>query len=151
MFYDNFVLLCKEKGISPSKAAEECGINRSSVTSWKKSGYTPRGNVLQKIAEYFGVSVDRLIGAGEKEKAPAPYEEDTRSVEEILEQTKKQLMNQEGLMFDGGVASEEAIESILAAMKIGLEIAKGKTREEKEKAAKLKAEILAKAEAMDDD
>ena len=85
----------------------------------------------------------------EKTKAPAS-EADTRSVEEILEQAREQLLNQEGLMFEGGVATDEAIESILAAMKIGLELAKTKTQAEKERAAKLKAEILAEAEAMED-
>lgn len=150
MFYDNFVLLCKEKGVSPSKAAEECGVNRSSVTSWKKSGYTPRGNVLQRLAEYFGVSVDRLIGSDANEKTQVPGEGDPRSVEEILAWTRRQLETQEGLMFDGGVASDEAIESILAAMKIGLELAKSRSREEKQRAAKLKAEILAEAEKVDD-
>ena len=29
---------------------------------WKKRGYTPRAEVLHKIADYFGVTVDYLLG-----------------------------------------------------------------------------------------
>ena len=38
-------------------------------------------------------------------------------------------MSQEGLMFDGKPASPEAIDSILSAMQIGMEIAKKKNKE----------------------
>lgn len=61
-FYEMFVFLCEQKGVKPGRAATECNINRSNVTSWKKNGYTPRGEVLQKLASYFGVSADYLLG-----------------------------------------------------------------------------------------
>lgn len=54
---------------------------------------------------------------------------DEKDIEKILEQTREQLMNQEGLMFDGDPASPEAIDSILSAMQIGMELAKKKNKE----------------------
>lgn len=71
MFYDVFLSLCNKANIKPSKAAEECGINRSNVSLWKSKGYTPRGDALQALADYFGVSVDYLLGNEPKEKTPA--------------------------------------------------------------------------------
>lgn len=62
MFYDTFLSLCSEKGLKPGRVADEIGINRGTVTSWKKCGYTPRAEVLQRIADYFGVTVDYLLG-----------------------------------------------------------------------------------------
>lgn len=62
MFYDTFLSLCSEKGMKPGRVADEIGINRATVTSWKKRGYTPRAEVLHKIADYFGVTVDYLLG-----------------------------------------------------------------------------------------
>lgn len=62
MFYDNYASRCREKGISPSKAAEEIGINKASVSNWKKNGYTPRAEILQRIANYFDISVGTLLG-----------------------------------------------------------------------------------------
>jgi transcriptional regulator with XRE-family HTH domain len=68
MFYDVFAELCEKRGIKPSKAAEECGINKSNVSNWKNNGYVPRGDALNKIADYFCVSTDYLLGNEQKEK-----------------------------------------------------------------------------------
>ena len=61
MFYDKYIALCKENNISPSRAAQEIGFNKSSITNWKNNGYTPRKEILVSIADYFGVSVDFLL------------------------------------------------------------------------------------------
>lgn len=82
-FYERFASLCQGKGVKPGRAAMDCGINRSNVTAWKKGGYTPRAEVLQRIAAYFGVSVDELMG-DEPEKAPAPVGERGVSDEEMM-------------------------------------------------------------------
>lgn len=87
MFYDRYLFLCKMRGISPSRAAVEMGINKGNVSTWKKSGYTPRGEALNKIAEYFGVSVDYLLTGEEIEKAPAQGEGDEMA--EILEAIRR--------------------------------------------------------------
>ncbi len=71
MFYDRFEELCKEKGIRVGRAADDMNIRRSTVSAWKQSGYTPRSEILNKIADYFGVTVDYLTGASDK-KAPTP-------------------------------------------------------------------------------
>lgn len=68
MFYDVFAGLCEKHGIKPSKAAEKCGINKSNVSNWKNNGYVPRGDALNKIADYFNVSADYLLGNEQKEK-----------------------------------------------------------------------------------
>ena len=62
MFYDRFKQLCDEKGVSVTRATEEIGLARTIGTKWKKTGGTPRGETLMKIAEYFGVSTSELLG-----------------------------------------------------------------------------------------
>ena len=69
MFYDRFKQLCERKGVSCNKAALEIGLSNATPTKWKKTGATPAGDTLDKIAAYFGVSVDYLIGK-ETKKAP---------------------------------------------------------------------------------
>ena len=61
MFWDNFYNLCVKKGIKPNPVAKELGISSASLTKWK-NGTTPNSDALQKIAEYFDVSVDYLLG-----------------------------------------------------------------------------------------
>ena len=61
MFWNVLIELCNEKGISPNFVAKELGITSGTVTSWKK-GSVPRDTTLRKVADYFGVSADYLLG-----------------------------------------------------------------------------------------
>ena len=45
------------------------GLNRSAVAKWK-AGATPNGTTLAKMADYFGVTTDYLLGAEQTEKTP---------------------------------------------------------------------------------
>lgn len=88
MFYDRFSELCKERSVSPSAVMVSIGLNKSNATFWKK-GSIPKGETLQKLADYFGVSVDYLL---EKTDFPRPdvtskterYEPWTQADEMIL-------------------------------------------------------------------
>lgn len=71
MFYDVYADLCKRIGKKPSAVAEELKINKSNVSNWKNNGYTPRGEALQRIADYFGVTTDYLLGQESAPAAPA--------------------------------------------------------------------------------
>lgn len=63
MFYDRFVLLCSRKGVSPSRAAEDAGLSKSTVTKWKNDASArPTGNVIDKLTRYFDISVSELLG-----------------------------------------------------------------------------------------
>ena len=58
-----------DKGISNNKLLTDLGLNKSSILNWEKRGTIPSGETLQKIADYFDVSVDYLLGKG-----PTPSE-----------------------------------------------------------------------------
>lgn len=62
VFYDIYKSLCEQRGVSLSRAAAEIGLSNATVTKWKKTGAAPGGETLTKVAAYFGVSVDRLLG-----------------------------------------------------------------------------------------
>ena len=62
-FFEQFVALCKSKGVSPNYVAREIGASSGSVTAWKQ-GTLPRSATLAKLADYFGVSTDQLLGNG---------------------------------------------------------------------------------------
>lgn len=69
-FYENYVQLCNQINKSPSAVAIELKIGKPSVTRWK-SGVKPRYATAMKVANYFGVSVEELMGEGIK-KDPIP-------------------------------------------------------------------------------
>lgn len=66
MFYDRFAELCSERNISANKAATDIGLSNSTVTKWKKTGAVPQTATLSKIAEYFNVSINYLLGEAEE-------------------------------------------------------------------------------------
>lgn len=70
MFYDRFVQICADRGVSPSRAATEAGLSKSTVTKWKNTpDAEPTGAALKKLSDYFGISISELLGE-ETEKAP---------------------------------------------------------------------------------
>lgn len=56
-FYEKVMSLCKEKGISRSKMADEIGISRSTPKDWAEKKSVPQSGTVKKIADYFGVPV----------------------------------------------------------------------------------------------
>ena len=127
--FERIETLRKAKKISQGKLEKELGFSNGSISKWKTS--MPTADRLQKIADYFNVTIEYLMTGAEdsKENAPSLTARDERDIEKILSQTREQLLSQEGLMFDGAPASPEAIESILSAMQIGMELAKKKNKE----------------------
>ena len=59
--YAIFEELCKKRRIKPSVVSRETGISTATLSSWKNGKYTPKQDKLQKIADYFGVSVEYLM------------------------------------------------------------------------------------------
>ena len=68
MFWEIFFSLCDENRTTPTKVVETLAISKGSVTKWK-NGAIPNGTTLKKIADYFNVTVDYLLG-NEKESSP---------------------------------------------------------------------------------
>ncbi len=66
MFWEIFLSLCYKRGVTPTHVVKEAKIAAGSVTKWK-SGIMPRQPTIKKIADYFGVSVEYLLG---NEKGP---------------------------------------------------------------------------------
>ncbi len=79
MFWNIFFSLCAEKGRSPNAVAKELSIASGTVTAWK-NGKVPHHGTLLKLASYFGVTVDYLLG-NEKEK---PADEGELSEEVVI-------------------------------------------------------------------
>ena len=63
VFYDRFIYLCSQKGVSPSRAAMDAGISKSLVTKWKNNNTKdPSPDVIRKLSKYFNISVSELLG-----------------------------------------------------------------------------------------
>lgn len=130
--YDKISNLCADHGISVGRMCSDLKISRGNLTDLKMGRIRSISSAnLQKIADYFSVSLD-FFSEGEKDnakKAPTLNKKDERDIAKTLGQLKETLENEEGLMFDGNPMTDEAKESILAAMEVGLQMAKLKNKE----------------------
>ena len=66
MFITKLKSLMKERKVTNRQLSLDIGIGINQVKYWEKNGNIPNGDVLKKIAEYFGVTVSDLI----EEKKP---------------------------------------------------------------------------------
>lgn len=64
MFFTRFKALCDEKNVSVYRACTDIGLNRSAVAKWKEGG-KPNGTTAARLADYFGVTTDYLLGKAE--------------------------------------------------------------------------------------
>ena len=60
-FYPRYLDLLKKNNISHYYLYKTINLNNSSITKWK-NGSKPKTETLIKIADYFGVSIDYLVG-----------------------------------------------------------------------------------------
>lgn len=77
MFYPRLLALCAERGVKVTNVVAEMNMGSGNLSKWKAGGI-PKGDTLSKLADYFQVSTDYLLGrtddprpAGEAEPAPA--------------------------------------------------------------------------------
>ena len=125
--YEIFAKLLADKGLRAADVTRATGIKSPVFSEWKKGKSRPNADKMLLIANFLGVSVEYLMTG--KEPESALNKKDEKDIEKILDQTREQLLSQEGLMFDGDPASPEAIDSILSDMQIGMEMAKKKNKE----------------------
>jgi hypothetical protein len=123
------------KNINQVDLCQRTGIPKSSMSMYLSGERSPRQNRLSQTAEKVNISEAWLMGYDvPMERTDSLSDEslshkDKRDILDIISSTKAELLSQEGLMFDGDPASPEAIESILSAMEIGMEMAKKKNKE----------------------
>lgn len=60
--YSNFEKLLRIHNTTPYKVSKATGVAQSSLSDWKRNISVPKIDKLSKIAEYFAVPVDFLLG-----------------------------------------------------------------------------------------
>lgn len=69
-FSNSLCRLISDRNISQSKLAEDLGLKPASVSRYCRGKQSPRDNVKEKIAEYFGVTVAEMLGGTDKPSRP---------------------------------------------------------------------------------
>lgn len=109
---------------------EKTGISKGALSSYISGRYQPKQNNIYLIAKALDVSEAWLMGVDVPMERSSTNltSKDKKDISSILASTEE-LLKQDGLMFDGEPASPESIDSIISAMKIGMEMAKQKNKD----------------------
>ena len=113
--YENIRELCEEKGIKGGKMCVDLGLSKSLMTDLKagrKKGIS--AETAQKIADYFGVSMERVMNGKEKEPASSELVNGDAELTAYLEELKNRPeMRMLFHTFSG--ATKEQVEAIVKA------------------------------------
>ncbi|OMF46603.1 helix-turn-helix domain-containing protein [Paenibacillus peoriae] len=133
--YEIFDELLMKHNVTAYRVAKETGITTATFTSWKQGKYTPKQDKLQKIADYFGVTVDYLMGNSDNDiPKENPYhtltKKDEKDIAKKLEAMMNDLDSDSSLSFMGEPMDEEDREllriSLENTLRMSREMAKKK-------------------------
>ena len=82
-FAERFEELCREKHEAPSSLGAQMGFSRGTISKWRHGVCVPSSQSLQRLAEYFGVSSDYLLGKSDIRTVEA-LKKDEEKAKEIL-------------------------------------------------------------------
>ena len=98
-FTNKLKALITERGITQKKFLSDLELNINAIGDWQKNGNIPKGETVKKIADYFSVSVDYLLGTSEE-----------RIDEEVLGKAlsvDNDLLSQHGNLYEAQKAQAE--------------------------------------------
>jgi len=108
-FAEKLIKLRENKGLSQYEVADRLGIKRPRYNAWERGLAKPRADMINKIAEFFEVSPDYLLGFEQTSIPDWATSKDKRDFKKMLEEDAP-------VMFDGVPLDEEDREKVLKVM-----------------------------------
>lgn len=96
--------LRKQRGMSQSELAQKIDVSTSAVGMYEQGRREPDTSTLLKIARFFDVSVDFLIGASDIETS--------FDINSISKNIAKDLLNQPALMFNAELYTSDELDDL---------------------------------------
>lgn len=122
--YEVFEQLLQKYGVTPYKVAKEAGVTQTALSNWKSGRSTPTTKTLQKIADYFGVTLDFLLTGKEEpqKKESALTSKDERDISKDIERIMQKLSSKEDgpASYDGEELDQEAADLFRDELELAL-------------------------------
>ena len=122
--YERFEQLLQKRGVTPYKVSKETGVTQTSLSNWKSDRNTPSAKTLQKLADYFGVTVGYLMGTEEEEPNATDKENNPIVLDDDALELLEELKERPEMRTLFSVSRKATKEDILKAVKI-IEALKG--------------------------
>lgn len=122
--YEIFEQLLQKYNVTSYKVAKEANVTQTALSNWKSGKSMPTTRTLQKIADYFGVTLDYLLtGRNVSEpKETSLSRKDKRDIAKDLNSIMEKLTNKEDgpASYNGEDLSPEATELFKDELEIAL-------------------------------
>ncbi len=115
-------LLAKQRDITIKELSIKLGIGENSLYRWDKT--SPQSDKLQKVADFFDVSTDYLLGRTEKKKYYELNDKEKKDIAIQAEELIEGLTNGENLNFYGEPATQDQKDRLLIAIRTAMEMNK---------------------------
>ena len=122
--YERFEQLLQKRGVTPYKVSKETGVTQTFLSNWKSGRNTPSAKTLQKLADYFGVTVGYLMGTEEEEPNATDKENNPIVLDDDALELLEELKERPEMRTLFSVSRKATKEDILKAVKI-IEALKG--------------------------
>lgn len=110
----------ENKDLKQNKVAKKLSVSPYQLSRYENGKSKPDPELIAKIATYYDVSTDYLLGKTDSQKVAMTEElalsKDEKDVAKRLEDFKKDLTSADGLNFSGEPMSDDAKESLIEAM-----------------------------------
>ena len=126
--YERVQYLAKNQGLSVRELGNKLNIGPTTLYKWKKQ--TPKSDILIKVADYFRVSTDYLLGRSDDKYDLSPQEKIDIGIE--AEKMMKGLNDEGSINFYGEPMSDEDKEATLSALNLLMTINRKKAKKKKD-------------------
>ena len=73
---DLIIQLQAERGVTNKEIEVECGLSNAVISQWKNGKSKPGTDAIRRLAAYFNVTTDYLLGVKEREQSVSLTEEE---------------------------------------------------------------------------
>lgn len=126
--YEKIQYLARNQGLSVRELGNKLNIGPTTLYKWKSQ--TPKSDILIKVADYFNVSTDYLLGRSDDKYDLSPQEKIDIGIE--AEKMMKGLNDEGSINFYGEPMSEEDKEATLSALNLLMTINRKKAKKKKD-------------------
>lgn len=124
--YDRIKALADTQKISIRRLEENIGFGNGTINRWRKN--TPGVDKLSKVADYFKVSTDYLLGRTDDKTALSPKE--MSDIGQLADRMLDGLESENSVNFYGETMSDEDKASLKAALLVALEMNKKRSKKD---------------------
>lgn len=116
MLGERLIKLRKARKLTQQQVADKLHISRGTYAQYEIDRRVPEYSTLEKMADFFEVSIDFLVGRSDEPKKD--LSEDAKNLLRALELTEEDLIDQYNIAVDGIKLSPEHIKDFIAYVRI---------------------------------